>query len=230
IQRLCPEILAEIFTFCLPYAHEAPWRVQRTSSRNDPLFLCSVCSSWRSLAISTPRLWQTLHFRTSSDEKLTIDTDSITSGIRTWLDRSKALPLSIRAFFRTVDPESATECRLILESLSQEVSRWESFELHEAGTWVTPPRFGILPMLHTFDISGSSIDRIPFTAAPRLKRLRLHSPCPNPTFISAIPWDQLVELTIKETQPISIAVEVIQRCPRLESLSLRRVDEGDEDG
>ncbi|KIL67072.1 hypothetical protein M378DRAFT_37209, partial [Amanita muscaria Koide BX008] len=45
-----------------------------------------------------------------------------------------------------------------------------------------------------------------------------------------IPWDQLVELTIEETQPISIAVEVIQRCPRLESLSLRRVDEGDDDG
>ncbi|KIL67071.1 hypothetical protein M378DRAFT_52626, partial [Amanita muscaria Koide BX008] len=62
IQRLCPEILAEIFTFCLPYAPEVPWRVERTSSRNAPLLLCSVCSSWRSLAISTPRLWQTLHF------------------------------------------------------------------------------------------------------------------------------------------------------------------------
>ncbi|KIL67108.1 hypothetical protein M378DRAFT_160087 [Amanita muscaria Koide BX008] len=85
-------------------------------------------------------------------------------------------------------------------------------------------------MLHTFDISGSLIDGIPFTAAPRLKRLGLYfSPCPNPTSVSAIPLDQLVELTIGDIQTIPKVVEVIQRCPRLESLWLR-VDEGDEDG
>ncbi|KAM6500114.1 hypothetical protein JOM56_003128, partial [Amanita muscaria] len=59
IQRLCPDILAEIFAFCLPYA---PWQFDHRWSRNAPLPLCSVCSSWRFLAISTPRLWQTFHF------------------------------------------------------------------------------------------------------------------------------------------------------------------------
>ncbi|KIL67067.1 hypothetical protein M378DRAFT_123284 [Amanita muscaria Koide BX008] len=83
-------------------------------------------------------------------------------------------------------------------------------------------------MLHTLDLSGSSIDRIPFTAAPRLKRLRLRS-LPNPTSVSAISWDRLVEVTVQEAQTISMVVEVIQCCPRLESLSLM-VKEGDDDG
>ncbi|KIL67105.1 hypothetical protein M378DRAFT_74354, partial [Amanita muscaria Koide BX008] len=56
IQRLCPDILAEIFAFCLPEV--TAWIIQ-ISSRDAPLLLCSVCSSWRSLALSTPRLWQT---------------------------------------------------------------------------------------------------------------------------------------------------------------------------
>ncbi|KAM6500117.1 hypothetical protein JOM56_003131 [Amanita muscaria] len=63
--------------------------------------------------------------------------------------------------------------------------------------------------------SESSIDRISFTAARCLKRLCLLSP---PTSVSVIPW--LVDLTIQQTQTISMAVEVIQRYPRLESLSL----------
>ncbi|KIL67065.1 hypothetical protein M378DRAFT_74399 [Amanita muscaria Koide BX008] len=82
-------------------------------------------------------------------------------------------------------------------------------------------------MLHTFDISRSSIGGIPFTAAPRLKKLYLRS-LPNRKFISAIPWDQLVELTIEQGQTISMILEVIQCCPRLESLSLN-VEGGDDD-
>ncbi|KAM6500135.1 hypothetical protein JOM56_003149 [Amanita muscaria] len=82
-------------------------------------------------------------------------------------------------------------------------------------------------MLHTFDILQSTIE-IPFTAAPRLKKLRLRS-LPNPTSVSAIPWDRLVELTVRKTQTISMVVEVIQCCPRLESLSLK-VKGGNEDG
>ncbi|KAM6491003.1 hypothetical protein JOM56_013242 [Amanita muscaria] len=233
IQRLCPEVLAEIFTFCLPDVPKDLRQVEHISSRKTPLLLCSVCSSWRSLAISTPRLWQTFHFRIvdTMDRSLrlrrpmTIDIDSITSGIRTWLDRSGALPLSIRVVFWIRDRGKAAQRRLILEVLLQEVSRWGSFEICENGISVTPPHFGILPMLHTL---GSSIDGVPFTAAPCLKRLCLSS-LPNPTSLSAIPWDRLVELTIiQKPQTISMVVEVIQCCPRLESLSLP-VKEGDKD-
>ncbi|KIL58423.1 hypothetical protein M378DRAFT_86504, partial [Amanita muscaria Koide BX008] len=94
IQRLCPEILAEIFTFCIP---DVTKDFRHISSWNAPLLLCSVCSLWRSLAISTRRLWQTFHFRLVEKYRFEpIDTEFITSGIRTWLDRSGALPLSIR--------------------------------------------------------------------------------------------------------------------------------------
>ncbi|KIL67085.1 hypothetical protein M378DRAFT_326635 [Amanita muscaria Koide BX008] len=152
--------------------------------RNAPLLLCSICSSWRSLTISTPRLWQTLHC--SKGLRSTMDTESITSGIRTWLDRSRALPLSIHVVFWIRDPspesDEETQRRLIFKVLSQKVSRWEILEIYENKIWVTPPHVGILPMLHTFDISGSSIDRIPFTAAPHLKRLHFLTQHPYQLF------------------------------------------------
>ncbi|KAM6491007.1 hypothetical protein JOM56_013246 [Amanita muscaria] len=224
IQRLCPEILAEIFTFCIP---DVTKDFRHISSWNAPLLLCSVCSLWRSLAISTRRLWQTFHFRLVEKYRFEpIDTEFITSGIRTWLDRSGALPLSIRVVFwiKDQDPDIATARRLILEVLLQEVSRWEMFEMYDEEICHAPPHFGILPMLHTLAL-GSSIDGVPFTAAPCLKKLYLIS-LPDPTPVSAIPWNQLVEITIiQKIQPISMVVAVIQCCPRLESLSLH-VKEG----
>ncbi|PFH46949.1 hypothetical protein AMATHDRAFT_125205, partial [Amanita thiersii Skay4041] len=53
IQRLSPEILAEIFAHCLNKLHS-------NNIRHCPLLLCRVCSSWRALALHTPRLWSSL--------------------------------------------------------------------------------------------------------------------------------------------------------------------------
>ncbi|KAF8989742.1 hypothetical protein BDQ17DRAFT_1205824, partial [Cyathus striatus] len=51
-RRLSRDILEEIFLACLPTD-----RNPCMSSTEAPLLLTRICSSWRSIAHSTPRLW-----------------------------------------------------------------------------------------------------------------------------------------------------------------------------
>ncbi|TDL18383.1 hypothetical protein BD410DRAFT_793264 [Rickenella mellea] len=52
IYRIPPEVTLEIFTRCLPEA-----LFPRLSVRSAPLQLSHVCTTWRNLALRTPRLW-----------------------------------------------------------------------------------------------------------------------------------------------------------------------------
>ncbi|KAF9484317.1 hypothetical protein BDN70DRAFT_872825 [Pholiota conissans] len=56
------EILSEIFSLCLPNSRLDYNEVQ-PDPRSAPILLCHVSSSWRSIALSTPRLWSHLHYR-----------------------------------------------------------------------------------------------------------------------------------------------------------------------
>ncbi|KAF5341860.1 hypothetical protein D9611_001122 [Ephemerocybe angulata] len=56
IRRLPKELLLEIFVLCLPARHQpvlAEWKA--------PLLLTRVCKSWRTLVMSAPVLWSSLH-------------------------------------------------------------------------------------------------------------------------------------------------------------------------
>ncbi|PPQ70456.1 hypothetical protein CVT26_013903, partial [Gymnopilus dilepis] len=55
-RRLPDDILREIFLWCLPTTHNA-----LMCSSEPPLLLGRVCSRWRALTFSTPRLWASLH-------------------------------------------------------------------------------------------------------------------------------------------------------------------------
>ena len=59
IRQLPLEVLGEIFVHCLPEGCNAIM-----SSQEAPLLLGRICSAWRSIALSTPRLWASLHIPT----------------------------------------------------------------------------------------------------------------------------------------------------------------------
>ncbi|KAJ7892797.1 hypothetical protein B0H14DRAFT_2335064 [Mycena olivaceomarginata] len=54
--RLPVDILREIFVACLPVD-----RNTMMSAREAPLLLGRICSAWRSIVLTTPRLWASLH-------------------------------------------------------------------------------------------------------------------------------------------------------------------------
>jgi hypothetical protein len=55
-RRLPVDILREIFIACLPANRNAV-----ISAWEAPLLLGRICSAWRTIALSTPRLWASLH-------------------------------------------------------------------------------------------------------------------------------------------------------------------------
>ncbi len=76
------ELVANIFSFVVE-EQENWW------DRESPLLLCAVCRKWRSIAISTPRLWRTVKLRF----KRPLDNEYELVLLQQWLDRAAAVPL-----------------------------------------------------------------------------------------------------------------------------------------
>ncbi|KAJ7447302.1 hypothetical protein B0H11DRAFT_2082899 [Mycena galericulata] len=60
VRRIPPEILAEIFKFCVKNSLLLGRDYSIDNPRVAPLVLSHVCSLWRAIAIKTPRLWDLL--------------------------------------------------------------------------------------------------------------------------------------------------------------------------
>jgi hypothetical protein len=85
-RRIPPEIWSEVFVHCLPAGKFVEINVQEA-----PMLLAQVSSLWRSIVLSTPRLWNSISVGGCNGVVLT----SKTTLISTWLGRSGNLPLSI---------------------------------------------------------------------------------------------------------------------------------------
>ena len=101
-RRLPLDIMGEIFAHCLPTHHNAVMSVEEA-----PLLLGRICSRWRSITLSTPRLWASLHIPTptpdshlgpASVRKMATRYEAVGE----WILRSGAIPLSISLY--TPDP------------------------------------------------------------------------------------------------------------------------------
>ncbi|KAJ7090874.1 hypothetical protein B0H15DRAFT_248071 [Mycena belliarum] len=99
VRRLPLDVMQEIFVACLPIHRNCVM-----SAREAPILLGRICSAWRTLSLSTPRLWASLHIvepsrpwelsasaAASFEEKLAQRLETA----KTWLGRSGHCPLSI---------------------------------------------------------------------------------------------------------------------------------------
>ncbi|KAJ4472830.1 hypothetical protein C8J55DRAFT_141660 [Lentinula edodes] len=89
IRQIPSETLADIFVWCLPADRNAV-----RSLKEAPLLLTTICRNWRQVALDTPRLWTSLHiFLPPHMSDIAVSKRAI--GVKTWLQRSGSLPLSI---------------------------------------------------------------------------------------------------------------------------------------
>ena len=121
-----PEILGIIFEDCLDEL--AP---SRAVLSEPPLLLSRVCSYWRAVAQSTPRLWTSLSLRfleTNIDRSR--DGIKVATAVDTWLHRSHPAPLSI-AFTDNRIFQKDTEDVVIwlLSCIRMHAPRWKAIHL-----------------------------------------------------------------------------------------------------
>ncbi|KAK7018877.1 hypothetical protein R3P38DRAFT_2978825, partial [Favolaschia claudopus] len=134
MRRVPLDILEQIFIACLP-AH----RNCVMSAQEAPVLLGRVCSSWRALAFSAPRLWSLLHIALPNPDDSSASRDVCAFKVAqrlevasAWLGRAGNCPLSV-SVERNVHTRSAafnTNAQDdVLELLVPYASRWHDISL-----------------------------------------------------------------------------------------------------
>ncbi|KAF9462331.1 hypothetical protein BDZ94DRAFT_1166130, partial [Collybia nuda] len=206
LRRIPEELLQEIFFRCLPVDHNAVM-----SCFEAPLLFGRVCSQWRRVSLSTPRLWSSIHIVlpgdiSPGDPSVAINQiPSIHGAVKEWLDRSGGLPLSISLF--QVPYVYASQARMdeLMSSLIQFSSRWKNVALI-LPSFLTSPLFSLshkaLPLLETFFFHSTTNGPSPLPEstpldifqAPHLHTLSSYQ-------LGAIPqdmkWSQLTSLSLE---------------------------------
>ncbi|KAJ6594552.1 hypothetical protein B0H19DRAFT_917902, partial [Mycena capillaripes] len=133
LRRFPRDIIEEIFMACLP-----PNRNCVMSCKEAPVILGRICSSWRTISLSTPRLWATLHIaepplRVPYGPPLRLYKIKVAQRLevaKAWLARSGTCPLSISLETNsdtTETPPPNTD--LFFNALVPFASRWQNVRL-----------------------------------------------------------------------------------------------------
>ncbi|KAJ6561748.1 hypothetical protein B0H19DRAFT_1068488 [Mycena capillaripes] len=217
-RRLPADVVTEVFSACLPADRNAVM-----SGAEAPLLLCHVCRTWRSLALSIPRLWASLHIVAPGDTSKLLQ---ISGAADSWLSRSGVLPLSISLVSWT--SKNGTDSSVLVETLVHYSLRWKRvrFQLESLASCkllaVLSPADA--PILETIVFDGirprydEAIDWgfVAFLGTASLQSVilrRLHSS------LLPLPWNRLRHLSLTEGwdglfSPAE-ALDLLRRCPNL---------------
>lgn len=228
-RHMPPEVLSEIFIQCLDFTAWSDREEPMLCFPDDaPHLLTQVCRSWRTVAMSTPRLWSTLSL---PDVPITSEQcECLYAQVRVWLSLSRALPLS---FTLRMDDEDEDELHRYVSLLQTEIHRWKvaRFEVSRNSVHRFPVfEPGSTPLLEEFclnyiaDTEGEGVPTLmtALASAPRLYEIELHH---NETYHWALPWASLTTLDIFDytsefkTESLARFCEMLGTCTSLESLS-----------
>jgi hypothetical protein len=208
-RRLLSEIWAEIFLQCKENTRCTNWpKLDRA-----PLLLGSVCRRWRTIALSTPRLWASF--------SLTIDEDYLKSDVllaNTWFSRAGACPLSIALGGRFQD--SIPMIQPLMQVFLLHCERWYHVHLSSDSHVLRSlsPAKNRLPMLQKLCVHGRIDEAVDiFECAPQLCCFSL-SYNKGPSMIK-VPWNQLQHFDMGP-KDINWCLELLRLTPNLKSCTV----------
>ena len=150
VRRLPVELLSEIFTLSLP----DDWKYKIYDFRRAVNLPASISRYWRTVALSTPKLWNSISFRLGNKT-----TQADVDLARTWIARSRQLLLSIRLrsqYFDGLDGPflDVVADDPVLDVVAEYAQRWEYADLEISFTMLNQIRSAknCLPELHTLHI------------------------------------------------------------------------------
>ncbi|KAJ6524699.1 hypothetical protein DFH09DRAFT_1189276 [Mycena vulgaris] len=225
-RRLPEDIVRDVFVACLP-AHRNPFIL----SNESPLLLCQICSHWRRLALSTPRLWAAVHVVIPKETKAQV----LAGLLKDWLNRSGVLPLSISVVFSQVctrEDDAVSPALGLLTSFSR---RWGNiqFDFPHHGCFAAFENLcpDDVPMLQTITVHG--LDRsldveqlddslsyqfMSFLDTPSLRSVTVGYVRELRTL--QLPWANLNVLVVEDVIPCDDAIAILRQCPALEACAL----------
>ncbi|KAK7024941.1 F-box domain-containing protein [Favolaschia claudopus] len=145
------EIMSLIFMYTLP-SHDAPHGLD--SLQEGPWVLAAVCSQWRKIALSLPRLWATIFLDFAEEDWNSPSFEAMRPKLELHLARSQSLPLDIT--FRAFWHEALCRKRElpVLDLLASHSDRWETIKF--VGSYTLYSHLdtirGNLPILRSLNI------------------------------------------------------------------------------
>lgn len=121
--RSLPEdIYREIFLWCLASSDRPSYK---RGHEKVPLLLSQVCSRWRQIAHSTPRLWTKVLFKYDNEGPNERNCDNLKS----WLSRTGALPLSVSCRASTLQATLGSKDVQLFRILQPTFPRWRDLKM-----------------------------------------------------------------------------------------------------
>ncbi|KAJ7437726.1 hypothetical protein FB451DRAFT_1193044 [Mycena latifolia] len=249
-RRLPLDIIQEIFVACLPTHRNCVM-----SAVEAPVLLGRICSSWRSISLSTPRLWSRLHIvepRSTHSHFANLPDlfeKKLAQRLETtqmWLGRSGDCPLSIS--LQCNDSSTWGSRYQLIRALLPFASRWEhvSFTapLSTLGfvshlTEADVPMLKSVSLSETYGNGGDALgldsvrlDLFDFLRAPEISSFSLKGSSFNPIELP-LRWGSLINLLITDTRTTEgfftseTALQILSRCPQLRTCRLQVDDPPD---
>ncbi|CAA7266265.1 unnamed protein product [Cyclocybe aegerita] len=174
MKRLTREMLARIFILINESVDTMPKMTMPT-----PFLLAQVCTAWRKLVQSTPRLWSTISISFSTELQ-----EGQRRMLKEWLTRSANYPLDVRIYrpmpkSTTSDPESGEPPQETILLLLASSAQWQSFTVLDGGPFQglrdeLASEFHHFPNLQSVAIHGHANGCLlwNFHSPPRLKTVR----------------------------------------------------------
>lgn len=191
-----------------------------------PLPLSHVCSLWRKVACSSPKLWSSIYVLGPSARQLPL--------IKLWLKRSGKLPLTLgltQMIFRDPVPVLCDATNQVLSLYFHYSSRWKSISFAFADSNVPP-----LPAGAVLLFSYPNLDNLPLLESVQILDNRGWEPGPRATLWSQILSNKslrgvncsragirhanLTELTCHSPVPYQLILETLRDCPNLEAFDV----------
>lgn len=201
INRLPHELLAQIFiTIC--HADSDKFLGDRHRHRKTtPLILSSVCTLWRAVALSSPRLWSYVSLCLSE-----VRYETQVKLLTEWFARSGVCPLTINLVFQNEAAWTSVIPKELIKLLAQHSSRWRSVNLVLPEAWYPllesiKDDLNLLrtvstqPLWADCSLSPSKRKRLTlFESAPQLNDLHLNGYYLTDVFLR---WSQLTRITLQ---------------------------------
>jgi hypothetical protein len=233
IRRVPPEVMAEIFLqlaeieaetgSCASYLYDygevfEKKYIVRPFRDQAPLIFGRICRDWRSIALSTPRLWNSISLECRNRK--------IRSNISLcdmWLKRSGSLPLSIRLYRHWILPserdiitqQTIDHWQELIRIILPYAQRWRFLDLANVPDSFYDSLYGLLPdyapmlealcVSHDDDLEPANARSTPRIGIRFMRKLRiLYLDSLGGTDITAggewqtLPWSQLTHIDVGE--------------------------------